>query len=232
MLWRKGWMETRFRLLFAVVVVGLMTVQFSPIGWKAQYGLHAVTGGAIGLLAVALLSMMFAGTGIATQPAFQESKGLHESTLFTLSLPVSRFRLLAVRAGLGWLEMAGVIAVMCCLLWILFPTLRDTSTPEEMFRHAVVLTACATGLYATSVLLATFLDHPWCGPASAIALGALWFLFDHTPLLPASVYIFRAMRDGSPLIAHTVPWPAMAFSLGLAGILFFVALKVVQRREY
>ena len=152
-------------------------------------------------------------------------------TFYTLSLPVSRFRLLAVRAGLGWLEMAGVIAVMCCLFWILFPALRGTATPEEMFRHAAVLTACATGLYSTNVLLTTFLDDPWRVPGSGIAFGALWLLFNHTPL-PASVNIFRAMGDGSPLIAHTMPWLAIAFSLGLAAILFFAALKVVQIREY
>ena len=97
--------------------------------------------------------------------------------------------------------------------------------------HAVVLTACATGLYSTNILVTTFFDDPWRVPASGIAFGALWFLFHHTPL-PASVNIFRAMRDGSPLIAHTVPWPAMAFSLGLAGILFFAALKVLESREY
>jgi hypothetical protein len=29
-----------------------------------------------------------------------------------------------------------------------------------------------------------------------------------------------------------MPWSAMAFSLSLAAILFFAALKVVQAREY
>jgi hypothetical protein len=40
------------------------------------------------------------------------------------------------------------------------------------------------------------------------------------------------MREGSPVLAHTMPWTAMVFSLGLAAILFFAALKVAQTREY
>jgi hypothetical protein len=222
-------METRFRLLFAVPMLALMMVQVYRAGSKPELGMQGATQSTL-ILAV-LFSMVFAGAGIATQPAFQESKGLHESTFFTLSLPVSRFRLLVVRAGLGWLEMACVIALMCSLLWALFPERWGQLPPEAFLRLAVVLTACATGLYFMNVLLVTFLEHPWLVPASGTATGALWLLFNQTPL-PASVNIFHAMAQGSPLFAHTMPWPAMAFSLALGGILFLAALKVVQSREY
>ena len=47
------------------------------------------------------IAPLLAGAGIKTQAAFQTVKGLHGSTYFTLSLPVSRFRLLAIRAGIG-----------------------------------------------------------------------------------------------------------------------------------
>jgi hypothetical protein len=63
-----------------------------------------------------------------------------------------------------------------------------------------------------------------------IGSAALWWVSSHTPL-PA-LDIFRAMGKGSPLIAHTLPWTAMVFSLGLASILFCAALKVLQIREY
>jgi hypothetical protein len=99
MLWYKGWLETRIRLLMA----------FIWIGWflGAEYSRSLTTpaglvGLAVGATFIAALSpVLFAGAGITTQPAFQATKGLHGSTLFTLALPVSRLRLLAVRAGLG-----------------------------------------------------------------------------------------------------------------------------------
>jgi hypothetical protein len=71
----------------------------------------------------------------------------------------------------------------------------------------------------------------WRMKAGMLAFGALWGFSSYTPL-PASVDIIRAMGDGSPLVAHTMPWNTMAFSLALSAILFFAALKVVQTREY
>jgi ABC-2 type transport system permease protein len=235
MLWYKGWLETRFRLLFSLGFFGILVIQSHMMaGMRPPDGVKADPVRVFVLtetVLVAMLCGMVGGAGIATQPSFQASKGLHGSTLFTLSLPVSRLRLLAVRAGIGWIEAAGGIAAMCCAMWILFPALRGTNTPEEVFKYTVTLIACASGLYAISVLLATFLDEQWRAWGNIALFWALWWLSSHTSL-PASANVFRAMSDGSPLFIHTMPWLAMAFSLELAAILFFAALKVVQMREY
>src|ERR1700689_5339733 len=103
MLWYKGWLETRFKLL--------VSLGFGALFCLELHAVKAPPGPAIGnpLMAPAILMatsavmapIFLAGAGIATQVAFRSRKGLHGSTLFPLSLPVSRFRLLAVRAGLG-----------------------------------------------------------------------------------------------------------------------------------
>jgi len=180
---------------------------------------------------VVMVTAMLSGAGIATQPSFQATKGLHGSTLFTLSLPVSRFRLLAIRAGLGWLEMAGVIGTFCCGMWFASSQLKGAATGVEMLEYAETLIACASALYFLSVVMATFFDDQWRMWGTMLGSAALWWVSTHTPL-PASANIFRAMGEGSPLLAHTMPWTAMAFSLVLAAILFFAALKIVQAREY
>jgi hypothetical protein len=235
MLWYKGWLETRFRLFFTLGIATLILVlQYSarnaappPGGKSAAFGLVMVGSPTL----VLLLCAMLGGAGIVTQPSLQATKGLHGSTLFTLSLPVSRLRLLAVRASIGWFEAAGAIGALCCGMWLVSPAFRATATPVEMLEYAGTLIACASAFYCFSVLLATFLDDQWRAWGTMIAYGALWWLSSHTPL-PSSINIFRAVRDGSPLFAHTMPWTAIAFSLGLAAILFFAALKVVQTREY
>ena len=96
MLWLKGWLETRFRLLFmlAFTAVPLMHA-FS----RRSRICASVSGLAIGLVShvipffIVLICAFLAGAGIATQTPFQASKGLHGSTLFTLSMPVSRLPL-------------------------------------------------------------------------------------------------------------------------------------------
>lgn len=225
MLWYKGWLETRFRLVFVLAVVTFLLVTQSAGGAKA-----AVRGVILMAGMSALLICVFLGAaGIVTQQSLQAAKGLHGSTLFTLTLPVSRFRLLAVRAGLGWLEMVGGIGWICCLLWFLFPVIRSAATAPEMLEYAAALIVCGSTFYCITVLLATFLDDLWRVWASLMCYGAIWWL---TERIPAPVNIFQAIGDGSPVLAHTMPWRAMAFALGLAAVLFFAALKVVQRREY
>ncbi len=62
-----------------------------------------------------------------------------------------------------------------------------------------------------------------------ICYGALGWLAFKIPV-PAYLNIYLAVGDGSPPLAHTMPWSAMA--LALAPVLFFAALKVTQAREY
>jgi len=236
MLWFKAWLETRLRLFLALAMMSGFMILFHSMGAKAVPP-PGRKSAAFGYLVfnvpcfVIFTCMFLAGAGIATQPSFQATKGLHGSTLFTLSLPVSRFRLLAVRAGFGWLEMIGMIGAQCCGMWFVLPFLRGTQTPSEMFEFAGTLTACASAVYFLSVLLAVSLDDQWRMWGTIIGSGVLWWLPSHTPL-PASADIFRGMGEASPLLAHTIPWTAMVVSLGLAAILFFAALKIAQTREY
>lgn len=233
MLWFKGWLETRVRLLILLGIAGFLLVSFHSMGTKSPpTDPNAIAG--LALASMGLVLMMYtllAGAGIVTQPSFQATKGLHGSTLFTLALPVSRLRLLAVRASLGWLELTGAIAAYCWGLWLALPLLRGAVTAVEMTEYTAVLVACASSLYFLSVLLATFLDDVWRTWGSMLAFGALWWLSTKMPL-PASLNVFRAMGEGSPLLAHTMPWTAMVFSVGMAVVLFVAAWKVAQVREY
>jgi hypothetical protein len=235
MLWYKGWLETRFRLLFMLgVMVFILAVQYS-----ARTAVHtaprAVVLTVIGSFTSILLMMvcaMLAGAGIQTQPSFQATKGTHGSSLFTLALPVSRLRLLAVRATIGWLEVVATIATLCAGMWLLWsPVLRPTATAAQMSEYALTLIVCGSALYFLSVLLASFLDDQWRTWGTMFAAGAMWWL-SHKAWLPASVDIVQAIGKGSPLVAHTMPWTAMAFALALAALLFFATLRVVQSREY
>ena len=236
MLWLKGWLETRLRFCFAIALLGAL------VGFA-----HAVPatpppnpGARLPILGVILFSnptfivmacAFLGGAGIATQAAFQASKGIHGSILFTLSLPVSRLRLLAVRAFIGWVEAMCAIGIFCGALWLATPVLRTVMTTTEMVEYAGTIMVCASALYFVSVFFATFLDDQWRVWGTMIFAAVLWWL-SGSGFLPASADIFRAMGSGSPPIAHTVPWTPMAFSVGFCAVLFLAALRIVQTREY
>jgi hypothetical protein len=235
MLWLKGWLETRFRLLFMLAFTALPLYSMHSAG--AHASARSVSGLAAGLashvipLFTVMICAFLGGAGIATQAPFKASKGLHGSTLFTLSMPVSRLRLLAVRAGIGWLETAAVIGVLCCEMWLAVPLLRGVVTPMEMVGQVGTLIACSSIIYFLSVLLGTVLDDQWRLWGTVIGSAGIWLLCTKFPV-PDFANIVDGIGERSPAVAHTLPWNAMAFSLGLSAILFFAALKIAQRREY
>ena len=229
MFWYKGWLETRFRFFFALGFTVFFLASAYGYGLKTEAGLRVVVGTATVL--VAMLCGQLAGAGMVTQPAVQATAGLHGSTMFTLSLPASRLHLLAVRASLGWLEVAGGIGLYCAGMWVLFPIVRASASGAEMLEYAGVMIGCASSLHFISVLLATFLDDLWRMYGTMLAFAALWWASKRVSM-PDSVNIFRAMGEGSPLVAHSIPWAEIAVSTGLAAVLFFVSLKIVQQREY
>jgi len=235
MLWLKGWLETRFRLLFMLALTAgplysmHLAVAHAPA--RSMSGLAVGFASRVIPLYVVFICAFLAGAGIATQTPFQASKGLLGSSLFTLSMPVSRLRLLVVRAGIGWLETAGVIGILCWEMWLAMPLHSAGVTPIEMFEQAATLIACSSTIYFLAVLLGTVLEDQWRVFGTLIASAGIWLLCTKFSL-PAFADIAHGIGRRSPIVAHTIPGNVMAFSLGLSAILFFAALKIAQRREY
>lgn len=229
MLWMKGWFETRWRFLFVIAIFLAALIMSSRNGVSSESSLIRMMT-AMGILWI-FITAFLAGAGIKTQAAFQTVKGLHGSTYFTLSLPVSRFRLLAIRAGIGFLEVAAVILVTSGIEWALFPIVRASSTPADLAKLILSSCCCTAGFYALGVLAATFLDDMWQVWGTLIAIVAINRLTALFPP-PPSLDVFRAIGSGSPLLTHSLPWGAMAISLGFAAILFAITAKVIRERQY
>jgi hypothetical protein len=127
--------------------------------------------------------------------------------------------------------MAASVGVFCFGLWAVSPLMRSSIGPATMLEQIGTLIGCGSQLYFLSVVLATFLEDLWRIMGSFLAYGAMgWMAMEFN--LPAFADFFRAVGRGSPLLAHSVPWSAIGFSLGVSTILLVVALKIVRVREY
>jgi len=234
MLWMKGWLETRWRLFFILAVI-LGAFAFRFVGARYGMGVSSTEDAnrMIGAMTVLWLfaAVYLAGAGIRTQPSFQAAKGLHGSTYFTLSLPVSRSRLLAVRVAVGTIETMVVILLSSVVAWTLFPLVRGNSTLSDMLRILFTAFCCTAGLHAVAVVAGTFLDDMWQIWGTLIAAVSLKWLTVRFPLPPA-LDVFGAMSGHSPLINHMLPWGPIATSIGLFGGLVAVAAAIVNWREY
>jgi len=233
MLWYKGWLETRpmalFMLLFALFPIVLFLAVSRPANSAPQVsGGTAETAMTFNALYYSFIPLALAGSGIKTQSA-RMKRGVHGSTYFTLSLPVSRFRLFATRAGLGILETIALLAIAPCALRIAAIGPEDHVSRSDLFGFWVTLTVCASAIYFLGVLLSTILEDPVRGWASMFGLVCVYGLLSKVPLL-APLNFFRAIV--SPLFTHSLPWTSMGISLAVAAVLGFLALRVVQTREY
>jgi hypothetical protein len=231
MLWMKAWLETRWRLLYGLALP-LTTLALPHImgGGAGSFKEMPILMGVIASFGI-FNAAYLGSAGIKTQSPFAAMKGLHGSTYYTLSLPVSRLRLMSVRAGVGLSEFAVVNTVAYAAIWLLFPVARGSSTPFELFELIGAAIACSACFYFISVLLATCLDDPWQTFGGAFVAMVVWLAASRASLSPR-FNVFGFAGEASPLITHSLPWPAMAISLISSAGLFFVALKIAERREY
>jgi hypothetical protein len=232
MLWYKSWRETRYRALF---VFGIFVVFMCFIERNTDTR-HASPQAVQNLLNffttyLTLIPVMLAGAGVKTQRIFQTARGFHGSMYFTLSLPVSRFRLLMTRAGLGMIETLGVLAALAAAAWFIFPALKLHVASADLLAYWLTVSTCISVFYFLSVFLATFLDDQWQIYGTYVAILALRWLSSEVSV-PASINIFRAMNASSPLFTHSLPWTTMGVAFGAAAILFLAAMRVVQTHDY
>lgn len=232
MLWYKGWLETRFRILIVLVFV------LFPVALRATRPRNTSAAVAdeersfpyLGFF-WSLAPVMLAGAGMKTQGSLRTTKGFHGSMYFTLTMPVSRFRLLAVRAGLGMLETVAVLAVTPCAIWVMFPATRMHFSVLDFLEYWVAISVCVSFVYSLGVVFASVFDDATQNFMTMLTVFSLQVLFTNVAM-PSSLNIFRAMGEASPIFTHALPWAPMGVSLGLAAVLFCVAARIVQTREY
>jgi hypothetical protein len=231
MLWTKAWLETRWRLLYGLVLP-LITLALPYIAGGGANSVKEIQIFMGVMASFGIFSAAYLGSsGIKTQSPFAAMKGLHGSTHYTLSLPVSRFRLMRVRTEVGLSELAVVNTVAYTAVWLLFPLARGSSTPFDLFELIIAAIACTACFYFISVLLATFLDDPWQTFGAAFVAMVVWFIASRVSV-PPRFNVFGFVGAASPLMTHSLPWPAMAISLIASVVLFLAALKIAERREY
>jgi hypothetical protein len=228
MLWKKGWYETRTRLLVVLAVVVVITVlTMDPAPAAAGSGpLVAAT-----MIPAMLAALLLPGAGVKTQlGGLQRSKGLHGSMYYTLSLPVTRTRLFNVRVSLGLAETAVIQVLTYFAIWLVHPA-GTNAMRSDMLKHGVAASFCVTAVYSLGVFFAAFLDEVYQHWATVFTVVGTIVILSRVPL-PASMDAFLVLSLASPLNTHTMPWIAMAVLLGLSGMMLLIALKIVQFQEY
>jgi len=224
MLWWKAWMETRWRLVFVLAGCALLWSEGLLFGLplaklKMAFILqHAIVWG--------FAATMLAGAGLNSQTSWGTAAGYHGSMLFTLSLPVARRKLFAVRAGAGAVETCALIVVTAAPL-VLFAGLGWSAASLYIAGACI----CSMAAYAISALFACVTGEMWqlYGSWGVLAVLSVALRF---PLL-ARFNPLRGLFSEAYTSAAHFPWmDAWIGAALLAALCCFAAVRILDRKEY
>lgn len=203
MLWHKAWLESRGRFLFGIAATGASCAY----GWyAARFGVARTT--------FIVFCFLFGMGGLLREHAIGTAP-------FTLALPVSRWRLVATRAAVGWLELAALAVV---------PSLFTASPPASY----VLWVAGGSAMFAVAFLASCV----FAGEYTSFIVAWVAF-FGHTTttqyvrlMRPAlRPYLFTAQE----IMSRLRPFPAGLAVTLLAGIscaLLAMAAAATTRRDF
>jgi ABC-2 type transport system permease protein len=248
MLWYKAWLETRARFLTSLSTFTIFCGFFihhalyiscsytlpckqglaRPGASVEFYRLLFITHQYLAIIWILVIVLLGMG-GIVREKATGVSS-------LTLSLPVSRRRLLGVRIGLGILQ-AIVLGVVPWATILLVSTLaREPILITQVGFYVLLLVGGGIVYFAMAVLVSSAIEGEYTAPAvtfgliflSAILFDAWLRRFNLWRLVSGDFYL-----DGKTyLLTGPVPWVGIVATLSVAAIMLVVSVKIIERREF
>ncbi|HVF49010.1 MAG TPA: hypothetical protein VNA19_02915 [Pyrinomonadaceae bacterium] len=253
MLWHKAWWETRWRFLTGLLVMCLLSasvVLTQPLVSKMQLDLPDL-GERMNTMVREMMSVIvtyqgyiwsqwFAKNLINTWALFAVLLGVGSvltetargSALFTLSLPVTRARLLGVRALVGVLELSVLAFVPSLLVTLLSPLIGQTYPLTDALLYSFLTLAGGLVFYSFAALLSCiFADQ-----LKPIVIGVLvTFILNILPLFH-SIFerynVYRVMSGESYFKGNGLPWVGLLVSLALSVVMYASAWRIIERKDF
>jgi ABC-2 type transport system permease protein len=255
MLWYKSWLETRSRFLIGLALLicsAAATVFAYPKIQQLLTMMPAVdAGGELGrrireaaelareyrgyvwsqwyrqnLIQLWTIFAVLLGTGGLLS---QMSGG---GALFTLSLPVSRARLLAVRAGIGLAELLVLSLVPSLLLPLLSPGIGQSYGVGDALVHAMCLFVAGSVFFSLAFLLSTVFSDIWRPLLVALFVAAVLALGEQFVDGLSRYGLIAAMSGERYFRGAGVPWAALLASAALSAAMLYGASINLARRDF
>lgn len=245
MLYYKFWRETRVRwaisaavLTWACAIIVLFQRQFRARADEsttfASYIWGAVYKGSVRDLFVIL------SIGLGLGGLLQERK--HGTAGFTLALPVSRLRLIIVRAMVGLAELAGLAAVPAVTIPLLSAFVGENYPATDAIRFGVLWFGGALVVFAVAVLLSSVLTGEYSAWILSFVCLTLYSLVVNTPPLQKfpQFDVFKIMngrdmpyfRFSDYHLVGPLPWADLLVLASIGSVLVIAASRFIERRDY
>jgi len=244
MLWYKAWRESQTRfLLSAVTIAGLCAgfvvfhregagIADRPLTY-VEYIWQIAYKGYLRELFVMLALLLGIGGLLRERD--------HGAAGFTLALPVSRLRLAAVRAAVGFLEVAALSLVPALVIPALSPLAGQFYPWPQAFEFSLLWTAGGALIFVIGFVASSVFAGEYTAPVAAF-LGLLLYsviadlpFLEHYPLDIHDIMSGKGMpyfeSNGARLIGP-LPWTALAGIVLIVFCLFALAGRITEHQDF
>jgi hypothetical protein len=255
MLWHKSWLETRWRFLIGFGVLACSAAGVVLVYPRFVELLALVparnTGGALGrqIRESAELARDYRGyvwsqwfgqrliQGWTVFAALLGTGGLvsqavRGGALFTLSLPVSRRCLVAVRAAVGLAELLVLAVAPSLLLAALSPAVGQRYGIADAVVHSACLFVAGTVFFSLTSLLSTVFSDLWRPPLIALFLAVVLGISEQLVRDVARFSVFSVMSAERYFRGEGVPWLGLVASAAVSVALLYGAARNVARQDF
>jgi ABC-2 type transport system permease protein len=253
MLWYKAWLETRWRFVVGMLLLlcfGAVVVLTHPLVETMKVEIPNLPGNlgeqvreAFALMATydgyvwsqwfgknllqfwTLFAVLLGVGGLATEA----SRG---TAVWTLSLPVTRRRLLSVRAGVGAVELLALAVVPSLFVWALSPVVGQRYSLADALAYSLMTFVGGMFFYALALLLSTVFGDQLKPILAAMAVSIVMGLLSMFTRRLAEYSVYNVMSGQRYFAQGVPPWAGLVACVGLAALMFYASLRVLERRDF
>jgi hypothetical protein len=255
MLWYKSWLETRWRF-----VIGLVLLMLSAVGTVLAYpevlkllplAPRTDLSGEIGRRVAESAALARDYRGYVWSQWFRQNMtqqwtlfavllgtgGLLSQvsgggTLFTLSLPTSRNRLIGVRAAVGLAELLMLAVVPSLVIPVLSPAIGQTYGIGDALIHGACLFIAGAVFFSLACLLSTLFSDVWRPSLIALCVAAVLALCEQVFRDLSRYSIFQLMSAEVYFRSGGLPWLGLVASAALSVAMLYAAARNIARQDF
>ena len=255
MLWYKSWLETRWRFFIGLALLTLSaagTVLYYPrVVELLPLASTIDLGGEIGRRVAESVELSRDYRGYVWSQWFVNNvpelwaifavllgtggllaQGNRGGALFTLSLPVSRNRLIGVRAATGMSELLAMALVSSLVLPVLSPAVGQSYSVGDALVHGACLFIAGAVLFSLAMLLSTVFSDVWRPPLFVLC-GATLLAFCEAVFRDLAPYSLFGTMSGELYFRYgEVPWLGLFASILLSATLLYAAARNIARQDF
>ena len=153
------------------------------------------------------------------------------ATLFTLSLPVSRNRLIGTRAAIGLAELLVLAVVPSLWLALLAPSIGQTYSIADVLAHGLCMFVVGSVFFSLAALLSNDYADVWRPVLIACVIAAAIGMLEYVPAI-GRFGIFHVMSGETYYRSAALPWIGLLVNAGIAAALLRTAAVNLAHRDF